>query len=213
MAIFPVVMARLGNVELSGIGLKILLAMPFALMVGLFNPLFDTVPRLEVTGISVSGGWLSLVSILIRAALTVAAALILIAVLGIYRLCAGLDRLGVPRVLTTQLLVMYRYTAVLSGELGRMSLARELRSTSSRAMSLAVYGALLGHLLLRTLERAQRIHQAMLARGGGPLPIRHAGAWQFRDTVFLLLVAGAFLLIRSTDLAGGLGRLLVGLAA
>jgi cobalt/nickel transport system permease protein len=211
MAIFPVLLARLGNISLRRIGFKVLLAMPFALMLGLFNPVFDPVPRMELLGLSVSGGWLSLASILIRAALTVAAALILVACIGIHRLCAALDHMGVPRVLTTQLLFMHRYILVLAGELGRMNLARELRSQSSKAMPLSVYGALLGHLLLRTLERAQRIHQAMLSRGfDGHLPVRQTLSWQLVDTAFLAICLGIFILVRITDFATLLGQLMLG---
>lgn len=212
LAIFPVVLARLGNVPLARIGRKLLPALPFALMVGLFNPLFDPAPRLDLMGYTISGGWLSLASILLRAVLTVAAALVLIAVLGIHRLCAVLDRLGVPRVLTTQLLFMHRYIGVLAGELGRMNLARELRA--NKTMPLSVYGPLLGHLLLRTLARAQRIHQAMLSRGfDGHLPIRQAQAWQSIDTAFLTICLGTFFVMRTTDLPALLGQWMLGLAS
>jgi len=214
MMIFPVLLARLGNISLSRIGFKVLLAMPFALMLGLFNPVFDPVPRMELWGHYVSGGWLSLASILIRAALTIAAALILVASIGIHRLCAALDHLGVPRVLTTQLLFMHRYILVLAGELGRMNLARELRSQSPKSMPLSVYGSLLGHLLLRTLERAQRIHQAMLSRGfDGHLPIRQARSWQFADTAFLAIWLGIFFLVRMTDFTTMLGQLMLGVVS
>ena len=214
MVIFPVAVARLGNVELVRIGRKVLLAMPFALMVGIFNPVFDTVPRMELMGYAVPGGWLSLASILIRAILTIAAALILVATLGIYGFCAALNQLGLPRVFTTQLQFMHRYTLVLAGELGRMNLARELRSNTSATMPPSVYGSLLGHLLLRTLDRAQRIHQAMLSRGFDrhvPVPLRQS--WRWRDTFFLTICMGTFYLMRTTDLATLLGRQLLRVAS
>lgn len=215
LALFPVVLARLGAIDLAGIGRKVLLAMPFALMVGLFNPLFDPAPRLHLFGLPVSGGWLSLASIMIRAVLTVAAALILIACLGMHRLCAALDRLGVPRMLTTQLLFMHRYIVVLGGELGRMNLARELRSHAVSALPLAVYGSMLGHLLLRTLERAERIHQAMLSRGyDGQMPsVGQPFSWHGRDTAFLVACLAVLAWLRATDPAALLGRWLMAFAA
>jgi cobalt/nickel transport system permease protein len=165
-------------------------------------------------GYVVTGGWLSLASILIRAVLTVAMALILVAILGIYGLCAALDQLGAPRVFTTQLSFLHRYTQVLAGELGRMNLARELRSNTSAAMPLSIYGSLLGHLLLRTLERAQRIHQAMLSRGfDRHMPVPRRYAWRWRDTGFLVICLIAFGLMRTTDLATLLGRTLLGAAS
>jgi cobalt/nickel transport system permease protein len=197
LALYPLVLARLGKIPLGPIGRKLLPALPFALMVGLFNPLFDPTPRLELMGQAIAGGWLSLISILLRAILTVSAALILTAALGMNRLCAALDQLGVPHILTTQLLLMHRYLVVLAGELGRMNLARELRAPAPRAMPLSVYASLLGHLLLRTLDRALRIHQAMRARGfDGRLPLRHAQFWQWTDTAFLAACLSMFVLMR-----------------
>lgn len=218
LSLFPVVLARLGEIDLTRIGRKLLPALPFALMVGLFNPLFDPAPRLELFGQTLAGGWLSLASILIRTVLTVAAALVLIACIGMYRLCAALDRLGVPRMLTTQLLFMHRYIAVLGGELGRMNLARALRSPAASAASalpLAVYGSMLGYLLLRTLARAQRIHQAMRARGyDGQMPqIGQPLSWQWRDTAFLAACLGILAWMRIADPAARLGRLILGAAA
>ena len=210
LAVFPVVMARLGELPLHRIGAKVLLAMPFALMIGLFNPLFDQAPRMALWGYPIAGGWLSFLSILERVALTVAAAAILVACLGIHKFCTALKQLGVPAVLTTQLLLLHRYTQLLAGELGRMNLARELRSGSAKNMPLPVYASLLGHLLLRTLERAQRIHQAMMSRGfDGQLPTRHAKPWRTIDTMFVAISLSTFLLLRTTDLATWLGQLIL----
>lgn len=210
LTIFPVVMARLGELSLRQMGIKVLLAMPFALMIGLFNPIFDQTPRMALWGYPIAGGWLSFLSILERVALTVAAATILVACLGIHKFCAALKQLGVPAVLTTQLLFLHRYTQVLAGELGRMNLARELRSAATNTMPLAVYGSLLGHFLLRTLERAQRIHQAMLSRGfDGLLPMRRAQPWRTIDTMFVAISLLTFLLLRTADLATLLGRLIL----
>jgi cobalt/nickel transport system permease protein len=112
------------------------------------------------------------------------------------------------------MLFMHRYMQVLASELGRMNLARELRSNAAATMTLAVYGSLLGQLLLRTLERAQRIHQAMLSRGfDGHIPLRQRQSWQWADTGFLAICLSAFYLVRTTDLATRLGLLLLGVAS
>ena len=214
LAVFPVVMARLAELSLRRVGAKVLLAMPFALMIGLFNPLFDPAPRLQWWGYPIAGGWLSLLSILERVALTVSVAVILVDGLGIHKFCAALTQLGVPAVLTTQLLLLHRYTQMLAGELQRMNLARQLRSGPANTMPLAVYGSLLGHLLLRTLERAQRIHQAMLSRGfDGQLPLRQPQPWRTIDTMFIASCLLTFLLLRTTDLTTLLGRLILRVAS
>ncbi len=54
---------------------------------------------------------------------------------------------------------------MLIDEAKRLVRARALRSFKSRGMGIAVFGQLVGQLLLRTIDRSQRIHQAMLSRG------------------------------------------------
>jgi cobalt/nickel transport system permease protein len=207
-ALFPVVMAELGDISMRMIARKVLIASPFAIMVGLFNPWLDQKPLLELLGYSVAGGWVSFASILIRFSLTVSAALVLVASTGFHPVCVGLGRMGVPHVFTTQLLFLHRYALVLAGEAARMSLARELRSGSHGALSLAVYGSLLGHLLLRAMERAQRIYQAMVARGfDGELRSCQVLAWHGLDWLFLLVCWASFVLARQVDLTHRLGLL------
>ena len=214
LAILPLALARLGDLDLARIGAKAMLAMPFALLVGLFNPVFDTLPRMSMLGFELSGGWLSLTSILIRGFLTVAAAVILVAGVGMPRLAAALERLGAPRILTTQLSFLHRYLVLLAAELGRMNLARELRSSTPSSTPLAVYGSLLGHLLLRTFERAHRIHRAMLSRGfDGRMPTGAALRWSHRDTVFLAVWLGVLGGMRAIDLPALLGHWLLKAAA
>ena len=70
-----------------------------------------------------------------------------------------------PQLFTVQLLFLYRYIFVLTEESARASLARELRSCGSKGQGIQSFGSLVGHLLLRTWQRAERIHKAMLARG------------------------------------------------
>lgn len=212
LALFPVLLAALGNIPWRMVGRSVLLASPFAVMLGIFNPLLDQQAVLTVAGVPVSGGWLSFASILIRFALTVSAGLMLLASTGFQPLCSGLSRLGLPQVFTTQLLLLYRYAMVLAGEAARMSLARELRA-NGRPLRLAIYGPLLGHLLLRALQRAQRVHQAMLSRGfDGGLPHAAHPPWQRRDTLFLSVCLLGFVLARQLDLAHLLGALVLAVA-
>ena len=116
-------------------------------------------------GVAISVGWVSFASILLRFALTVSAALLLVAGTGMHPLCAALGRLGVPRVFTVQLLFLHRYIFVLAGEADAHGHRARAARRRARAHALAVYASLLGHLLLRAFERARRIHLAMLARG------------------------------------------------
>ena len=95
--VYPVFLGAMGNVPPVYLLKKILLVSPFAVMIGIFNPLMDRDILVSLGGIGISGGWVSFASILIRFVLTVGAALILIAVTGFNAVCTALDKLGTPQ--------------------------------------------------------------------------------------------------------------------
>jgi cobalt/nickel transport system permease protein len=82
-------------------------------------------------------------------------------------LLRGLRQLGCPRVLTLNLGFLYRYLFVLTDEALRMRQARECRRVrrASVLAELRLLGSMLGTLLVRSFERAERMYQAMLSRG------------------------------------------------
>jgi cobalt/nickel transport system permease protein len=209
-AFYPVTLAAAGAVPLAAIGRRLLLALPFVLLVGAFNPLLDAAPA-ALGPLVVRAGWLSFVSILLRFLLTVSAALVLVAVTGVHAICAALERLGVPRALVTQLLVLHRYLFVLADEAARMDRARSLRSFGRRGRGLSIAGPFLGTLHLRTWGRAERIHLAMLSRG-------FTGEFRFDRPLAsgpgsLLFAAGwtlLFALFRAVDVPLAVGTLLSG---
>jgi len=207
-ALFPLVLAVEGRVPLGWLGSRLLAASPFALMIGVFNPLLDTAVIATIGPLEITGGWASYASIVMRFGLTAAAALVLIATTGFTTVCHALERLKVPEVFTVQLLFLYRYLFVLAEEGLRLVRARDLRSFGKRGTGLAVYGQLLGHLLLRTYARAQRVYSAMLLRGfDGRVRIPAALTWRSADLAFTALCCAAFVLARAVDLTALIGSL------
>jgi len=162
---YPLIQVTAGGLPPSYLARKVLIVSPFALFVGMFNPLMDRDILVTIGDVGISGGWISFVSILLRFTLTVSAALVLISLTGFNSVCSALEKLRVPRTFVVQLLFLYRYIFVLVEEAARMSRARALRSFDSRGMGFKPFVSLLGNLLLRTLDRAQRIHTAMCCRG------------------------------------------------
>jgi len=209
--VFPIVIMALGNIPAGYIFKKVAIAAPFALFVGLFNPLFDQHAVLAIGSRAISGGWLSFTSIMVRFALTVSAALILVACTGIHRLCAGLEQMGVPRLFTVQLLFLYRYLFVIGEEALRMIRSVQMRSTGTKSLRLRTYGSLIGHLLLRSMDRAQRIYRAMVSRGfDGQVRVLNRTFPGWRDVIFAGGWIAFFIIARLWNLADGLGRWLTG---
>jgi cobalt/nickel transport system permease protein len=130
-------------------------------------PFVATGARVEVAGVGLSrAGLVGGGTLLAKATLGVVAAIVLAATTGPRDLLAALERLRLPRVLVAILSFMIRYASVVSGDLQRMRVARESRGyTGGRAGHLAAVAAGAGSLFVRTYERGERVHLAMLARG------------------------------------------------
>jgi cobalt/nickel transport system permease protein len=211
--IYPVVLVALGDLPLGHLAKKVLLAAPFALFIGIFNPLFDREILIHVGPVGISGGWLSFLSIMIRLALTVSAALVLIATTGLNAVCLALEKLGAPRAFVVQLLLLYRYLFVLGDEATRLARARSLRSFEGRGMGIRVFASLTGQLLLRTLDRARRIHLAMLCRGfSGEVLLMRTLRFTGKDAGYVLGWSGLFVLLRLYDIPQLVGKIVMELA-
>lgn len=210
-AIYPIVLASIGNIPPQYLIKRIILVSPFAIMIGVFNPIMDHSPMLAIGTVTISGGWISFASIIVRFILTVGAALVLLACTGIHEICYALERLGTPRVFTIQLLFLYRYLFVLMDEGIRMVRARAVRSFGQHGMGITTYGHMLGHLLLRSLDRAQRIHSAMSSRGfDGRIRLSVQKQFTIHDMAFLSLWLLAFTGMRLFNIPNILGSLVTG---
>ena len=210
--LFPVAVASESGLPFRYLGGRLLAAAPFAVVIGMFNPLLDRAPVATIGGVVIAAGWVSFASILLRFLLTTAAALALIGTTGMNRVCSALERLGVPDVFATQLLFLYRYIFVLGDEASHMMRARSLRSFGKRGMGLAVFGQILGHLLLRTYARASRVYDAMLCRGFDGR-IRSANRLRFTraDVLFVLGWSALFVVFRLYNVPLLVGRIVTGL--
>lgn len=210
LGLYPLVLATQAGVAWRRLGQAVLVASPLVLLAGAFEPWLQPQPALRVAGVTISVGLLVLASMALRLALTVSATLALVAGSGLRELCAALRALGVPPLFTDTLLLMHRHAFVLIDEGSRIATAWRLRAGTRRRVPLATWSPLAGQWLLRSLARAQRVHQAMLARGWrGTLPLPLQQRWQRADSAWLLGWALYFGAVRAADLPLALGRWLV----
>lgn len=209
--IFPVAMISLAGIPPRFIIRKIILLCPFVLAVGLFNPVFDRAIILQFGPLNISGGWISFASILVRAILTVGAAFILIGTTGFTAVCRAFERFGIPRIFAVQMLFLYRYIFILADESGRAAQARELRSCGKKGLGVASFSSLAGHLLLRTWQRAERIHTAMLARGFvGRFHDHRQSRFGTYEFCFVFGWLSIFIALRTFDISGSIGMFFTG---
>lgn len=210
--LYPALLMALGDIPVRFIARKMIVVSPFAIFIGLFNPILDTRTAAAIFGITVSAGWISFVSILMKFALTVSAALLLIATTSFSGVCHALRQLGCPALFVSQLQFLYRYLFVLMEETMRIVRARDMRSFGRRGTELRVFARLIGILFLRTVDRAERIYYAMLSRGfRGDMPALGQSRWAGPDLAFLSAMAVFLLIFRFVPVTEGIGRIAQGL--
>ncbi|MEL1136286.1 cobalt ECF transporter T component CbiQ [Desulfitobacterium sp. THU1] len=208
LVFFPVLVISLGELPLAPIMKRMLLAAPFALGIGILNPFFDQ-QVFMVGGITLSRGWITFMSILIKCVLTVSAALLLIATTGMDKLGSALRLLKIPKLFVLQLLLTYRYISVLLEEVSTIWRAYSLRAPQQKGINRKVWGPLIGQLLLRTYERAQRVYQSMCLRGfKGEYNTGEQQKPAGKDFVYMLSWGVFFILTKSFNIPMLLGSLL-----
>ena len=152
-------------------------ALPFALAA--VTVVFTTPGPALFTGrvlgweVAVTGpGLVRFVSILCKSWLSLQIAVVLTAATPFVDLLQAMRGLRVPKVLVAIARFTYRYTFVIGDEALRMMRARTARSGApggrgggSIFWRARVTGGMAGNLFLRSIERSERIYDAMVARG------------------------------------------------
>lgn len=198
-ALFPIICAADVGIRYRPILQQSLVIVPFAALIGVFNIFYHREAAFAIGGVIITRGWLEFGSIIVRALLSVQALLLLVRIEGYNPLCRNLQRLGVPAMLATQLIMLYRYIFVLAEQLLSLTRARASRSFNRRAMPVSEWGSIVGQLTVRTIERAERISLAMAARGFEgrmPAPTTPPRRWLWRDTIYVTMWSAALIACR-----------------
>jgi cobalt/nickel transport system permease protein len=111
-----------------------------------------------------------------------------------------------------QLLFLHRYLFVLLEEAQRMTRAHALRKFDTRGPGLKTFSSIIGYLLLRATDRAERIHLAMRCRGfDGKVRLLTATRFRTGDLLFILGWSGLFLVLRLYNIPAFIGPAALGI--
>ena len=210
MVLWPVFLFQLSGIPVRTCFYKLRIVLPLVMAVGLFNPFFDRDILLNIGNIGVSGGVISMITLMLKGVFCLMASFLLVATTPFDSICAALRRIHVPATLVTLLLLTYRYVGVMTEELAVMTDAYHLRAPGQKGIHVSAWGSFLGQLLLRSMDRAQELYASMLLRGYHQ-HFHYAPSKPFRgrDAVYLLLSLLFFLLMRYCNVAELIGGLFV----
>ena len=210
MLLWPVLLFQLSGIPVHTCFYKLRIVLPLVMAVGLFNPFYDRAPLLVLGSLRISGGAVSMLTLMAKGVFCLMASFLLMATTPIDSLCAALRRLHVPKMVVTLLLLTYRYVGVMTGELAVMTDAYRLRAPGQKGIHVSAWGSFLGQLLLRSMDRAQELYGSMLLRGYHEhFHYADVRIFALPDGLYTLGCTALFLLLRFVPVAQAAGSLFV----
>ena len=145
---------------------RMVIEVPFLVFAALI-PFIATGPRTEVLGLSLSEpGLLAAWGLVAKGTIGVMSSLTLAATTEPSEVLIGLRRLRMPELIVQIMGFMIRYLDVVTADLGRMLVAMRSRGADPRSpKQWPALARTLGALFIRSYERGERVHLAMLSRG------------------------------------------------
>ena len=210
MLLYPVLLFQAAEIPVSLCFYRLRVVLPLVCAVGIANPFLDHTPVLVLGNLVITGGMVSMVTLMMKGVFSLMASFLLIATTPIDTLCAALRKLRFPGMLVTLLLLTYRYIGLMLEELAVMTEGYRLRAPGQKGIHISAWGSFLGQLLLRSMDRASELFSGMQLRGfhgefyyADVPPVRASGI------LFTLFSAGAFLIARFVPIASLLGQVFV----
>ena len=153
--LYPLIIFIIGKVPIKFILKKVLYVLPIILGLSVINLIID----LSYEEIYFS------VLLIFKCTFALVGALLLIATTGINNLALGLKKLKIPNILIMQILMLHRYIILMMEECYRVKSAYELRTLGEKSMTMKDYGQIVGQMFLRTLDKSEKVYEAMKLRG------------------------------------------------
>ena len=210
MVLYPVILYQAAGIRVSDCFYRLRIVLPLVCMVGLANPFLDQKVLLYLGAVPVTGGILSMLTLMLKGVFSLMASFLLIATTPMDSLCAGLRKLHVPPILTTLLLLTYRYIGLMIEQVSIMTESYALRAPNQTGIHFSAWGSFLGQLLLRSQDRAQELYESMLLRGfSGEFYYARIPNARVKDYLFCLGSFAVLAVARFYDLPELLGGILM----
>ena len=209
MTLYLIFSMELGELSIRLVVKQLRVLLGILFLVGIANPFFDRSVVAHWGGVAVTGGMLSCITLYLKGIFALMASYILIATTGIEQICYALQTLHMPRILTTVIMLIYRYIILFLKEVERISLAYSMRAPKEKGVGFKAWGSLAGAMLLRSVERSERVYESMTLRGfRGNFFLKGKEKIQIgKSIIYVMVMAGLLIVLRMVpvlDLAGGL---------
>lgn len=210
MFIYPIIISMTADLSFFDSLKRLRIILPLVCFVGILNPFFDKKVLYSIGKISITSGFISMLTLMIKGILTVLASYLLIATTSIEKICYALKSLHLPTILVTQVLLCYRYITVLLKEVNTITDAYSLRAPNQNGIHFKAWGSLTGQLLLRSIDRANTIYESMCLRGyDGDFYFKTKISFIKKDFIYLFICIVSFTILRYVPLTKIIGNLFI----
>lgn len=211
MVLYPVLLFQAAGIPVHLCFYKLRVVLPLVCAVGLVNPFLDHTPLMRLSGLTVTGGFVSMLTLMLKGVFSLMASFLLIATTRVDAICAALRKIHVPEIITTLLLLTYRYIGVMIEQVSVMSQAYKLRAPGQKGIHISAWGSFLGQLLLRSVDRAEELYGSMTLRGfRGEFYYADIPGNSLTGAVYTAACLALFLCARYVNISSLVGGLLIG---
>ena len=181
------------------------------LLVGIANPILDRVPAITLGGLVISRGMIAFISLFLKGAMALLSAYFLAVTTGMNGILSALLTLRIPVLLINVIYLIYRYLGLMIQEASDVWTAYKLRAPGQKGVHFSVWGSLVGSMLIRSMDKAEKVYQSMELRGYRPEET-FAGEeeWGKASTIYLIVSVITLFLFRFIPIFSLIGSLITG---
>ena len=138
------------------------------IIIGIANPILDRQVVTSIGIIPITTGMISALTLILKGIFAIISSYFLIITTGVENICYALKKLHIPNILITIFMLIYRYIIVLLKEVQKIWVAYSLRAPRQKGIHFKAWGSIIGSLMIRSIDKAEVIYQAMELRGFSP---------------------------------------------
>lgn len=165
MCLYLIINLILGDISFINILKRLWFIFVAITLFALLNPVFDRNVYAVINGYNITNGMISAIALTLKGYFSVIAVSILGETTSMNDICYALQKLHIPKIIVTMISLINRYIMMLLQETNRTLNAYSIRSPYEKGVNKKAWGSLLGNMILRSIDRAERVYDSMVLRG------------------------------------------------
>ena len=168
MSIYLIIVSIIGDLSIKNCIKRLRIVLFLLIIIGIANPILDRQVVTSIGIIPITTGMISALTLILKGIFAIISSYFLIVTTGVENICYALKKLHIPNILITIFMLIYRYIIVLLKEVQKIWTAYSLRAPKQKGIHFKAWGSMIGSLMIRSIDKAEVIYQAMELRGFSP---------------------------------------------